>query len=195
MTAAEEVPASGTWRDEQQLILEAKAGSPRAFQCLVERHMKQTYNIAFGFVGDHDAAEDITQEVFVKVHRTLSSFRGESEFSTWLYRITTNLSINHMRRHRKIRERTVEMNDALVTHAPSDDYHAESADQRAYVERVLHELPTLQRAVVILRHLDGLSTRQVSTILHCSEGTVKTHLFRGLKKMRNRLSFLQENRT
>ena len=67
-----------------------------------------------------------------------------------------------------------------------------TSEQRAHIERALHELPTLQRAVVILRHLDGLSTRQVSQILRCSEGTVKTHLFRGLKKMRRKLVFLQE---
>jgi RNA polymerase sigma factor (sigma-70 family) len=66
-------------------------------------------------------------------------------------------------------------------------------DLRAHVERALHELPTLQRAVVILRHLNGLSTREVGNILHCSEGTVKTHLFRGLEKMRQRLQFLQED--
>ncbi len=65
-------------------------------------------------------------------------------------------------------------------------------DTRIYVERALHELPTLQRAVVMLRHMNGLSTRQVSRILDCSEGTVKTHLHRGLKKMREKLQFIRE---
>ncbi|MBM2841448.1 MAG: polymerase subunit sigma-24 [Bacteroidetes bacterium] len=138
--------------------------------------MKQTYNVAFGFVRDHDRAEEITQEVFVKVYTSLSSFRGESEFSTWLYRITTNLALNHLKRHKLNEERSVIIADATDVH----------------IERVLHELPTLQRAVVILRHIDGLSTKQVSGILKCSEGTVKTHLFRGLKKMRSKLAFLQE---
>jgi RNA polymerase sigma-70 factor (ECF subfamily) len=66
-------------------------------------------------------------------------------------------------------------------------------DTQRYLERALHELPTLQRAVVMLRHLNGLSTHQVSRILECSEGTVKTHLHRGLKKMRERLEFLKED--
>jgi RNA polymerase sigma factor (sigma-70 family) len=65
------------------------------------------------------------------------------------------------------------------------------ADVRAHIEKALHELPTLQRAVVILRHLDGLSTKQVSEILQCSEGTVKTHCFRGLRKLREKLEFLK----
>jgi RNA polymerase sigma factor (sigma-70 family) len=90
------------------------------------------------------------------------------------------------------RERQVsfdEMNKGVAC-----DHHEQLLvrEREAYIERALHELPTLQRAVVILRHLNGLSTKQVSDILHCSEGTVKTHLFRGLKKMRSKLEFLQE---
>jgi RNA polymerase sigma-70 factor (ECF subfamily) len=187
MTAAD-VPPSG----EQQLILEARAGSHRAFQSLVERHIKTTYNIAFSFVGDHDRAEDITQEVFIKVHSALSSFRGEAELGTWLYRITTNLSLNHLKQRNRKTERTVDIMDPDATSLATHDMHAEATDERAHIERALHQLPTLQRAVVILRHIDGLSTKQVSTILRCSEGTVKTHLFRGLKKLRSTLLFLQE---
>jgi RNA polymerase sigma-70 factor (ECF subfamily) len=187
MTGADE-PAPG----EQQLILEAKAGSHRAFRSLVERHMRQTYNIAFGFVGDHDGAEDIVQEVFVKVHASLSSFRGEAEFSTWLYRITTNIALNHLKQRKRKEERTVDVMDAAAMNIASPDTQTDNLDRRAHIERALHELPTLQRAVVILRHIDGLSTRQVSQILKCSEGTVKTHLFRGLKKMRSKLMYLQE---
>lgn len=188
MTAADE-PVPG----EQQLILEAKAGSQRAFRGLVERHMKKTYNIAFGFVGDHDRAEEIAQEVFVKVHASLSSFRGDAEFSTWLYRITTNLALNHVKQLKRKSERTVDVMDDAAANLALHENNAEESERREYIERALHELPTLQRAVVILRHLDGLSTRQVSEILRCSEGTVKTHLFRGLRKMRSKLLFLQES--
>lgn len=188
MTAADE-PESG----EQQLILQAKAGNHRAFQGLVERHMRKTYDIAFSFMGDHDSAEDVAQEVFVKMHSALSSFRGESELGTWIYRIATNLSLNHVKQHKRRAARTVPVMDAATPSLVSHDNHAEESDRRAHIERALHELPTLQRAVVILRHLDGLSTRQVSHILQCSEGTVKTHLFRGLKKMRGKLFFLQES--
>ncbi|HTY57334.1 MAG TPA: RNA polymerase sigma factor, partial [Bacteroidota bacterium] len=77
--------------------------------------------------------------------------------------------------------------------AGGEDPSRKTDDVRAHIERALHELPTLQRAVVILRHMDGLSTKQVSRILRCSEGTVKTHLFRGLKKLREKLEFLQED--
>ena len=188
MIAADE-PASG----EQQLIRAAVSGNDRAFQSLVEAHMKHVYNVAFGFVGDHDSADDIAQEVFVRAYSKLSSFRGEAGFGTWLYRIALNVSLNHLQQRRRKSERSVALVDGAATDVVSDDGHVERVEQRAHIERALHELPTLQRAVVILRHLDGLSTRQVSQILKCSEGTVKTHLFRGLKKMRSKLVFLQEN--
>ena len=177
--------------DEQQLILQAKDGNPDAFRRLVERYMKRTYDIAYNFVGSHDDAEDIAQEAFVRVHRSLGSFRGESEFSTWLHRIVTNLSIN--RAGEKKRQSQREMRASDVEHLP--DHHGgrgESSDVQFHVEQALHELPTLQRAVVILRHLNGLSTREVSDILRCSDGTVKTHLHRGLKKMKSMLDFLKD---
>jgi RNA polymerase sigma-70 factor (ECF subfamily) len=184
MTAADE-PAEG----DQQLLLEAKAGSTRAFQALVERHMRRMYTIAFSFTGDHDGAEEIAQEVFVKVHASLGSFRGESEFATWLHRIATNISLNRVKQKKRQTARSVTLETA-EDFLPVHDTHTESAEQRAHIERALHELPTLQRAVVILRHFDGLSTKQVGDILRCSEGTVKTHLFRGLKKLRTKLYYL-----
>jgi RNA polymerase sigma-70 factor (ECF subfamily) len=127
------------------------------------------------------------------MHFALPSFRGDSELGTWIYRITTNLSLNHVKQHKRNVKRTVDVMDVAATSLVSHNNQTEESDRRMYIERALHELPTLQRAVVILRHLDGLSTRQVGHILKCSEGTVKTHLFRGLKKMRSKLLFLQES--
>jgi RNA polymerase sigma-70 factor (ECF subfamily) len=183
--------SGGPAADEQHLILQAKQGSQEAYRLLVERHMKQAYDVAFGFVGDHQGAEDITQDAFVRVYRSLKGFRGEAEFGTWLYRIIMNLSFNRLKqikRRSKYEVRDIDPS-SLVSAQPANE--PEAFDVRLHIERALHELPTLQRAVVILRHLDGLSTAQVSGILRCSEGTVKTHLFRGLKKLRTKLAFLK----
>ena len=170
--------------DEQQLILQVKEGRDGAFRSLVERYMRQAYNVAFGFLDNHDDAEDVAQEAFVRVYQSIGSFRGEAVFSTWLYKIVMNLSLNRIRQRKSKAGRQVELSDQILDAA--HDAHGDGRDEemRLRLERVLHELPTLQRATVILRHLNGLSTRQVSSILSCSEGTVKTHLFRGLKKMR-----------
>ncbi len=176
--------------DEQQLIDEAKSGSREAFRCLVERYMKQAYTIAYGFVNDHHSAEEIAQDAFVRVYESLSSFRGDAAFSTWLYRIVTNLSLNRVTQMKRRREERLEgKHEDMIGETAIGA--AQDVDVAGHIERALHELPTLQRAVVMLRHMNGLSTREVSQILHCSEGTVKTHLFRGLEKMRQKLQFLR----
>ena len=176
--------------DEQHLIRGAQEGDQMSFRVLIERYAKQAYNIAFSFVRNHQDAEDIAQEACIRAFRSLPSFRGDAQFSTWLYRIVVNLSLNAMKSGRRRQQH--ELSIANVDGGGSDHHH-DSLDVMEHFERALHALPTLQRAVVILRHVDGLSTRQVSTILKCSEGTVKTHLFRGLRKMRERLSFLRED--
>jgi len=202
--------------DERRLILDAQEGSREAFRLLVERYMKQAYNIAYGVVADHDEAEDIAQEAFVRVFRSLRSFRGEAGFGTWLYRIVMNLSLNRLRQM-KVRERRelrmhnlfpeqrgVDMpvgNPSRGSSSGGDSSDVNSSgmdpsgfwqpDFHVHLERALHQLSTLQRAVVILRHMNGMSTKQVGAILNCSEGTVKTHLHRGLRKMKTMLDFLR----
>lgn len=179
--------------DERQLVQSARNGDHEAFRTLVERYMKQAYNIAYGVVGNHEDAQDVAQDAFVKIYHSLKSFRGDAEFSTWMYRIVMNLSLNRAKQQQRQVRRTVHPDAADSLPAPAEALHAGTVDTRMHVERALHELPTLQRAVVILRHLDGLSTRQVSTILNCSEGTVKTHLHRGLKKMKLLLKSLEHD--
>ncbi len=176
---------------ERQLILEVQAGSHEAFRELVEQHMRRVYDVAFGFLNDHDDAEDIAQEVFVKVYHSIDKFRYESGFSTWLYRITANCSFDRLKQRRRSMARFVPMEESHGGEAVID-HRTETMGARVELERALHELPTLQRAVVMLRHMEGFSTRQVSEILKCSEGTVKTHLHRGLKKMREKLQHLRD---
>lgn len=179
--------------DEQHLIRQSRNGDQGSFRVLVERHMRQVYNIAYSFVSDHHAAEEIAQEAFVRAHRSLPGFRGESEFGTWIYRIATNLSLNRLKSERNRQRREVRGTDMEATAVSPETVGEDRFDLADHVERALHELPTLQRAVVILRHVDGLTTRQVSSILSCSEGTVKTHLFRGLRKLRQKLEFLRSD--
>lgn len=175
--------------DEQQLILRAKEQDAGAFRTLVERYMRQTYNVAYNLVRNHEDAEDVSQEAFVRIYRSLDTFRGDAEFSTWIHRITVNVALDRIKQRttKEKRElRNIDMVEPVFTQS------GENADVTMHIERALHELPTLQRAVVILRHINGLSTKKVGEILQCSEGTVKTHLHRGLKKMKVSLLFLKE---
>ncbi len=177
--------------DERQLIIAAQEGNHEAFRQLVERYMKQAYNISHGFLRNHEQAEDVAQEAFVRVYQGLPSFRGDAEFSTWLYRIVTNMALNRVKKEKAHGARFA-LNEEREHHTPyAAQETPENGELRTHIEKALHELPTLQRAVVLLRHIEGLSTKQVSGILACSEGTVKTHLFRGLKKMRTRLEYFR----
>lgn len=176
---------------ERQLICDVQEGSHEAFRELVELHMRRVYDLAFDFVNDHDDAEDIAQEVFVKVYHSIRNFRQESGFGTWLYRIAANTSLDRVKQRKRSVARFVPMEESHVSVGASSQA-ADHGEERVLIERALHELPTLQRAVVMLRHLDGFSTKQVSDMLKCSEGTVKTHLHRGLKKMRKKLEHLWE---
>jgi RNA polymerase sigma-70 factor (ECF subfamily) len=177
---------------ERQLIVDVQQGSHKAYRELVELHMRRVYDIAYGFVHDHDDAEDIAQEVFVKVYYSLRQFRQDSGFGTWLYRITANTALDRLKQRKRTKSRTVSMEESSVD-GISIARGTDQIDANVWIERALHELPTLQRAVVMLRHMEGFSTRQVSDMLKCSEGTVKTHLHRGLKKLRVKLCAFKED--
>ena len=178
--------------DEQQLIREAQDGNRSAFRCLVERHSRQAYNVAYGFVQDHDSAHDVVQDALVRAYHALPGFRGDAGFSTWLHRIVTNVALNHIR-SRTVRNKREVRIDEVAEPGTSQDNEIHSRQMRDHLNGALRTLPELQRTVVTLRHVEGLSTREVSEILRCSEGTVKTHLFRGLKKLRQKLQYLQED--
>ena len=178
--------------DEQQLVSLSKNGDHNAYRQLVERNMRQAYNLAYRYVGNHDDAEDVAQDAFVRAYRSLQHFRGDAEFSTWLYRIVTNVALNRVKQLQRTTNHEQPITETAEMTASHDPGALRSFDTSAHLERALHELPTLQRAVVILRHLNGLSTKQVSNILRCSEGTVKTHLHRGISKLRTKLKFLEE---
>lgn len=179
--------------NEQDLITEVRQGNHDAFRVLVQSYMKQAYDIAYSILGNHDDADDVAQESFVNVHRSVAGFRGESEFSTWLFRIVKNCALNRLKQRKRKQEREVDLTTVDSEMVGVNAGIVNLDDSRLFVERALHELPTLQRAVVMLRHINGLSTRQVSTILECSEGTVKTHLHRGLKSMKEKLRFLRDD--
>jgi len=181
-----------TAADEQHIIHRAKTGDNGAFRLLVSRHMKQAYNVAYSIVQNHHEAEEAAQDAFVRAFRFLGRFREDSEFSTWLYRIVVNVSLNRVKKMKRRMSRETDETRALTSAAADDMHIHENSDTMQHFEKVLHDLPTMQRAVVILRHLDGLSTKQVSSILRCSEGTVKTHLFRGLRNLRERLEFIRQ---
>jgi RNA polymerase sigma-70 factor, ECF subfamily len=162
-------------------------GNVQAFNELVKRYQSKVYWIARRFVGNHDDADDITQEVFVKVYRKLKDFRSESSFYTWIYRIATNTAIN-MLRQKKIFN-MVKMEDAsLVLDSLSDSSmnpreQMESKENQILLERAIAKLPAKQKKIFVLRYYDEMPYEEISKVLKRSVGGLKANYFHALKNI------------
>jgi RNA polymerase sigma-70 factor, ECF subfamily len=181
--------------DDQELVEAAKAGDRRAFQTLYQRYERKVYAVAYGFVRNQEDALDVLQEAFIKVHRYLPNFEGQSSFYTWLYRIVANLCIDHLRR--SVRKRDVEFDDRL-RHADNAEAAtefvpiqnlgdpAESVKNKeilAAVEESLDKLSDKHRAVIVMRELQGLSYADMASAMDCSKGTIMSRLFHARRNM------------
>jgi RNA polymerase sigma-70 factor (ECF subfamily) len=154
--------------------------------------MKRAYSLAFRFVNDHHLAEEIAQDAFIRAYESIALFRGDSGFATWLHRIIVNTALNTIKKNKRRLEHELTGNLHLDD-AGSSPLHGDQALLPRQIRNALLQLPDMQRTTVILRHLEGYSTQEVSRILGCSQGTVKVHLFRGLRKLRDSLRFLKED--
>jgi len=178
--------------DDNELVEEARNGRPGAFETLVKRYEKKVFHLAYGFVQDSAAADDLAQEVFVKAYLALPKFKGKSEFGTWLYRI----AVNHVKDHlRKVaRRREVSLEEFRDFPFAADDgikarelQQAEERRKKA-VLRVLETLPPKYRVILTLRDVEGLSYEEITRILKISPGTVDSRLFRARRMLRQRMS-------
>jgi RNA polymerase sigma-70 factor (ECF subfamily) len=188
--------------DEKLLIQQAQRGDIAAFEQLVYRYDKQVLSIAAGYVRTAEDAKDIYQEVLLKVYRGLPKFRGLSEFSTWLYRVTTNVCLTHRSKKKKHHHSSIDEEhdgDDGETHSMSHTLRDESAsaDQQVLdseishlVQQALESLSPQQKMVFTLRHYQGYKLREIASIMDCAEGTVKKYLFNATLKMREQLKDL-----
>jgi len=174
---------------DQVLVEEILGGSQLAFGLLMKRYERLVYRIAFHHVRTRDGALDIAQNVFLKVHRKLDSYSGAGPLKAWLIRIAYNESLSWLRRHRNDRmtDELTEVN-APVLHPVQEDEVTRMEDQ-AMIRTELEKLSDRQRLAVSMRYFEDSSLREIAAVLECSEGSVKSILFRSLQKLRNRLTF------
>jgi RNA polymerase sigma-70 factor (ECF subfamily) len=167
-----------------ELVRSFQAGREASFNELVVRYQEKVYWIARRLINDHDQADDITQEVFVKVYGALRYFRAESSVYTWLYRITVNVALNSLRRHR-VREflRIDDFYEAADEPAERPDMIVERNEQKALIEEAVARLPAKQKAVFVLRYHEELSYEDISKILKTSVGGLKANYFHAVKKI------------
>jgi RNA polymerase sigma-70 factor (ECF subfamily) len=165
--------------DEDALIARAGAGDTEAFRTLYERHRSDVARLVYRMLGARSDLDDVAQEVFFQVHRSLKDFRGQSKFSTWLHRVTVNVVLMH---RRAARSRPVYSEEAPPDVTPDDEVLLpdEDADRRARVRafsRLLDKLAEKKRVVFVLHELEGLPPSEIADIVGCPVLTVRTRLF------------------
>ncbi|TCQ08180.1 RNA polymerase RpoE-like sigma-24 subunit [Serpentinicella alkaliphila] len=180
--------------DENLLIQKSQAGDIKSFEMLIETYQKKAFNIAYRMLGNLEDANDVTQEAFVKVYKSLGKFKGDSKFSTWLYSIVTNASIDYMRKNRKTDVVYLDKKeeDKMKIEVPDNINTPEHLFEKKEIKRVIHDsinkLSKEHRTVIILRDIQGFSYDEIANILNCSEGTVKSRISRARGQLKNILS-------
>ena len=176
-------------RSERDLIDHARTGDTVAFEALVSMHAPYVYNVALRTLSSPGDAEDITQETFVRVWRSLNSFRGDAQFRTWIYRITTNLCYNRLPRLKRDLEALAIYDDADDEIALPDDQQQVEQDVvldelRQQLESTINKLPESYRLLISLRHIQGMSYAEIAEATGMPLGTVKTGIFRARRDLR-----------
>lgn len=180
-----------TREEELEIILKVRAGDTDAFEALVLEHQNKVYSLALRMVGNEEDARDMAQEAFIRAFNSLASFRGESKFSVWLYRLTSNICIDFLRGRAK--RRTVSLNwededgEEGELEIPDERFSPEArlerTELRESVRRGLDSLSPEYREILLLREINGLSYDEISRALNLEEGTVKSRIFRARKKL------------
>jgi len=188
-------PASLTMEvDDLALVEKARSGDADAFRTLVVRYQRKVFAVALGIVKDPDLAWDVAQDAFVRVHQHLADFKGESAFSTWLFRIATHISIDAIRKERSSKKDDIDqVDEAALSEGASGilgtalgSNPQESVLRKELVEKMtaaLAELPPAHRTILVLREVEGLSYEELSEQLGIPKGTVMSRLFHARKKM------------
>ncbi len=186
------VVASWNALADGELVLSALAGRESSFEELVRRYQRPIAAYIYRMVGDYDAALDLTQEVFIKVYNSLSRYRSEFKFSTWIYKIAHNAAIDHLRRS-SAREQALndgsagERAEVAIEWRLSPEQESERNERCSEIESIVQTLPHAYRELIVLRHSNDLSYDEISEVTGLPLGTVKNRLFRAREAMRDLL--------
>jgi RNA polymerase sigma-70 factor (ECF subfamily) len=172
---------------ESELVAASLAGHPGAFDLIVERHRRTVYQLCYRFVGNHEDASDLSQDVFLRAFRGLRNFKGQSSLGTWLYRIGVNVCLNRI-------SAKAPVNEPIEKHQYVDDNAESPSDRMLRGERALQvraaitRLPRKQRAALILRMYHDMSHQEIADTLGSSVGAVKANVFHALQNLKKLLA-------
>ena len=171
-------------KTDTDLIREFKNGDIRGYNEIVRKYQQQVYWVIRKMVNSHDDADDITQEVFIKIYTALNDFREDSNLFTWLYRIATNYAINHIRKVKVKNTVSVELvTEQIESKDKSTDDRMDEERRRMILEKAIETLPPQQRAVFNLRYYEELPYEEISKIMEKSVGGIKANYFHAVKKI------------
>jgi RNA polymerase sigma-70 factor (ECF subfamily) len=176
--------------DDADLIAKACQGDLNAYRACVERYSPKVYAMAYQMVGNTLDAQDIAQEVFIRLHRSLNRYQPTARFTTWLYRLTVNLAIDYQRRHARHRHRSADDSteaQAVADPRPRPDDTLETSEFQGAVRKLASRLTPKQRSVFVLRDLQGFTTEEIAAILKCRQSTVRVHLAQARAQIKDAL--------
>jgi RNA polymerase sigma-70 factor, ECF subfamily len=187
--------------EEKRLIQRARGGDTEAMGHLIHRYQKHVYNLAYRLCGHYDDANDIAQEAFLRVFHSLNHFRGEANFSTWLYRIVTNVFLDE-RKKQRVRshnslEEYIELEDSTVARqiedpSPGPEEAVTAKERSDVIGAAVLSLPETQRVMIVLYHFQERSYEEIAEIMDMPIGTVKSRLNRARLALRNKLDSVRE---
>jgi RNA polymerase sigma-70 factor (ECF subfamily) len=189
--------------EENKLVIAAQNGDRSAFEELVYKYDKNVLGIAYSFINNNEDAKDIYQEVFLRVFKGIKKFEFRSEFSTWLYRITTNVCLTYRSQKKKYAYTSLdeepdeeESNPRSLANTLTDnqtpDNDAVNSEISTHIEKGLDKLSPQQRLVFTMKHYKGYKLKEISTMMNCSEGTIKNYLFMATQRMRDHLKGIMD---
>lgn len=178
--------------DETRLIKKAKAGSLEAFEQLILQYEKRIYNYCYRMTNNQEDAEDLAQEVFIKVYKSLHSFKGSSQFSTWIYRIAYNTCVDKFRKEKMVLVSLTQNDEEdkdmdLPSHEPLPEDQIVSREQYQALRECISTLKPEYKTAVILRDIQNYTYEEIADILNIPLGTVKSHISRGRAALRDAL--------
>lgn len=174
----------------EELIEGCRRGHPEAFRALFEMYKDRVYSVALRYSGDATLAQDIAQETFVKLFSTIGSFRGDSRFESWLYRLVVNSCFDHKRRSRRLMPLFDGLRSVLRASSASALDEMVRNETSVQLQSVIAGLPPDQRMIIVLRYTQGLSYDEIAEVMGCSAGTVGSRLNRLHKLIESRISRL-----
>ncbi len=185
-SGAAALATSVTELGEAELVAACVAGQAGAFDLIVERHRRAVYQLCYRFVGNHEDASDLSQDVFLRAYRGLRSFRSQASIATWLYRIGVNVCLNRVGAKRLATE-SIQERQYIDARSESASERMLRDERAARVRAAVAELPPKQRAVLVLRIYHEMSHQEIAAIVGTSVGAVKANVFHALQNLKKRL--------